>query len=473
MKIRSVPLAVTPQKLSDYSTVSDSLHALVFEWMRKIETSRSLGSKASLSTTNLQSKTAEIRRQLSEIKDFRFEQLDKTRFAVKHLLQSDELSAEDIAEADYRAGKLLYEFCLVGQLYRSYNEQSLLPETLVAKFMEVYYTFEEIGPETYSVLGPNADRIQNLGSEARSKFDVYSENERTNDIGIYTALEHEFQSVVRRLDRVHIITSRDGPGHEILRRIADTHDAKEAATEKSTYGIGVAIGKIGSKTVLVVCGGKMLNGDNDVLDGILNISQVMSELKKFRLRARRWCIVGVCGASNEQLPLGTTLISNAVHKVKYKASKTFKYKKSYPQMPFFSAERSFQTELKYQFRCDKALREVAEKEGFELADPKRVQVKRSAFACVDHVIKTNADRKAIYKALHDQGHLNNYEHFGIEMEHNGVADHTKLPTIVIKSVCDYADERKAEWSDEMKNLIQLYAADVAGDIAVDLIRSMQ
>jgi hypothetical protein len=88
------------------------------------------------------------------------------------------------------------------------------------------------------------------------------------------------------------------------------------------------------------------------------------------------------------------------------------------------------------------------------------------------VVNSREDRAEITRGLRAGKHIGDSEEIGIEMEASGICDIGNNVGIV-KSVCDYADERKrGEWTDEVKTLFQLFAAECAAEYTVRVIEKL-
>lgn len=286
------------------------------------------------------------------------------------------------------------------------------------------------------------------------------------NIGVLTALEHEYQSVVRRLERIYACSDKYSYGYAIRYRKRPTDDLKDIATELKEVGIstgvGWTIGSIGTEMVMVICTGEV--GKDSSRRSIRLIQE------RLNLSPDNWLDVGVCAGSNEKWPIGTVLISSdSIFDLTRTGSNRFRLDDDRVIRPL---DLPIQPSGKFTIRT--AYRRAPQNvvKGVPVAAPEGVPVLHVKFACVPDVIRDSVDREGLEKCLVDSGYLNKGEGFGMEMEGTGAPLFRDVPTMcIIKSVCDYGDNLKGgTWPPGAKMLFQLYAAETAAEYASVVIK---
>lgn len=280
------------------------------------------------------------------------------------------------------------------------------------------------------------------------------------EIGIVTVLEHEYQSVVRRLDRIVLCSNDKTFGSAILDRLRPEDDLKVYAEEKG--GVGWSVGYLGKVQVLVICTGSV--GEETTRRAIDRVREIL----KLTSPKRGWLVVGVCAGTDRGWPIGTVLISK--HQILgLKRPKSSKYtidKKDVVRPMLMPESKGGVFAVKALFR---AL--PASVNGIQIAPPEQVLVRGVKYACTPHVVNETIDKKRILKTLRDSGLVGPDEAIGVEMEALGAIVSMDDPLGVIKGVCDYGDTGKSQWPEDLKNFYQLYAAETAAEYVAQAIRS--
>lgn len=283
------------------------------------------------------------------------------------------------------------------------------------------------------------------------------------DIGILTVLEHEYQSVVRRLDSIVECTEDTSCGFGILDRMHSTDDMKDTSVTLGSGAktMGWTTGTLGGHKVIVVCTGYA---------GKDKANECKLEAQRLFGIPQVWLVVGICAGSNDQWPIGTVLVSNELV-CSITDPSPHKYVVEREIHPF-----SLPTPLPERFTLHQAFRRTPHgcANNTVAANPEAVPVRAVNFACTRDVINVSAAKAAIRACLTNTGNLAAGADFGIEMEGPGVAAYTERTMCIIKGVCDYADEKKEQWKEtHAQVLFQLYAAETAADYAVQTIRQMR
>lgn len=326
----------------------------------------------------------------------------------------------------------------------------------VARFMSIRRHGH--GIDDVSLLSNFRDRLLEVHNSSGIEFHACfppSQIPTGCEIGIVTVLEHEYQSVVRRLDTVKDQTDVKSFGQAILDRKCTFQDPKKLGTPARSTGW--TRGTLAGKTVTVICTGSA--------GAISTLDSVKKAVHHLGPPGEGWMVVGVCGASTDDWPLGSVLVSDRficdlrVH--------------SWTEIELVGQVRPAyirRPEANYNardlFRRPPALSKLAVK----LASPDAVPVLVVPFACTNEVVNHPEQRDLVRQAL-IQCNLRNGEEFGIEMEAKGVAAFGGSAVRIVKAICDYADKRKGGgWSGKTKMEIQLYAAEIAADFAAAVIR---
>lgn len=319
--------------------------------------------------------------------------------------------------------------------------------------------------------------LLHLGSQGRGAGDIESNYQLKTaipidfskvtqlSVGILTVLEHEYQSVVRRLDKIYACSGDYAYGFAIRYRTHPTEDLKDLLTDLGKKGmvgsldLGWTIGSIGSEIVIVICTGKVGKDTTEK-----SIEYIQTHLK---LLVSNWLDVGVCAGSDKNWPIGTVLVSQEmVIDLKRTKSAGFEKKVIVPLSLTLPKDRSFSLEMTY--------RNSPRIKGIAVVNPTNVPIFPVKFACPQELINLTDDREAIRSYLVREGCLNPHEEFGIEMEGAGTTLYSNsLSMCIVKAVCDYGDDKKKSWPSDAKVLFQLYAAETAADFAVGLVRDWQ
>jgi len=306
----------------------------------------------------------------------------------------------------------------------------------------------------------NVNRPAALAFQSGNPLD---EPERVSlDIGILTALEHEYQSVVRRLDVIVKCTEDSSCGFAILDRMRPVDDMKDSSKPLGAdlQGMGWTVGYIGGKGVLVVCTGYAgRERAEDCRRGTEGL---------FGVPKAGWLVVGICAGTDHNWPIGTVLVShgNACSMTdpapeKYVLQRKFEPMRLADECPDRIAMQQLFRRPPHGLALD-----------VSVADPSQVPVRAVKFACTRDVINVATVREVIRDCLVKEGFVTCHEEFGIEMEGPGVAISGGPMMCIIKGVCDYADERKQQWKKTSAQVFfQLYASETAAELATQLIRS--
>jgi nucleoside phosphorylase len=287
-------------------------------------------------------------------------------------------------------------------------------------------------------------------------------------IGVITALPHEYQSILRRLDSIVVSTSSTSQGFQILHRESQSEDPRK----KSIFIIdpenhfGWAVGYFGDQSVLVVCAG-VAGGEasNSAVNALFDYKLHRQYLK---YDPRRWLVVGVCAGSNKQWLLGQPLLSNKLFKMEIQ---TAKYR--WGRLGFLESLELSKIPLfrkKLWFRPEPTLTEAS-----VLMTSSEIMIEKVDFLCCNVVVNDDIARENLLASASQsieefREQENNYcRNFGIEMEGVGSLPITH-ERLIVKAVCDYADSAKGGvWKDDMKNIVQLYAAEAAAEAALAII----
>lgn len=370
---------------------------------------------------------------------------------IAQLLLHISPNARGFDDHDLVASLILHQF--------NYYEHVCHPESPTTRLHIDSYVREwmDILPANKQIV---IERAEGIGLKSQIEFD-FSKLKVLN-VGILTVLEHEYQSIIRRLDRVYACSGNYAEGSAIRYRANPSDDLKDISTRLRNLTkreIGWTIGLIGSETVVVICVGDV--GKDNARSSIYDIQD------RLNFGVEHWLDVGVCAGTNKDWPIGTVLISDKkVIDLKRLGTGTF-------------AETDVITPLALPlptcgtFSLDRSYRRIPQfVENIPVAHPHNIKVLPVKFACVPDVIKGNADREAIRSLLLRSNHLSSDEEFGIEMEAAGTTLYGDSPTMcIIKAVCDYADDSKASWPPGTKNLYQLYAAETAADYMASLVKN--
>jgi hypothetical protein len=469
--VDQIPVSASAAVLRGHHATSRRLRKDIHDVAQAAESAMFPRSVSPLLRSHVQKKTQKIYRVVENITKFEdtiilpmieFLQNGKTRVSSQIKLARD---------ADRFAARILLNIAEIGHLYDNTETRNLQNTTLVQKFREIEREFSRLFSVMPSFDHAAINEVTNVGRKAYKHFSTYRDENRLirRTIGIYAALEHEFQSVLRRMDTVEFITGESCPGHAILKRQGDWQDVRDLRPLRSENFAGAALGRIGRHAVLLVCGGETRDEDGDRVPARDNVAAVVRKLEGNGFEAANWLVVGVCAATCDEWPLGTVLVSERVHELTYSKSNRFDHQKLLdgPFVLEFEEDLSRYKAVR-QYRPLSALGRVAKSCGLHVSAPHEVMVKRVPFACVGHVIKTTAEREELVRAVESSGEPNAGE-IGIEMELGAVAESAQCKVAIIKAVCDYGDDRKGEWTAGLKNMVQLYAADVAADIAVQLV----
>jgi nucleoside phosphorylase len=293
----------------------------------------------------------------------------------------------------------------------------------------------------------------------------------TYDVGILTVLEHEYQSVIRRLDEIFSCTDDHSYGFAILDRRKPDQDLKKIG--KPQRSTGWTHGRIGKTNVLVVCTGPPADDANskDTTTAALDaISRVFSHKPE-----RGWLVVGVCAGTNEKWPIGTVLVSE---------DSLFDMRSSHTQG---SSEKSrfklmgtitpceWLTWTGKNAALEVLFRPIPNADGLQVqvAKPTSVPVRRVKFACTHQVVNATKARLELCNHLRADKKIRKDEEIGIEMEGAGVAAFGESSVCVVKAVCDYANNSKAKGWEKFKVLFQLFAAETAADFVVQAIKAVE
>jgi len=286
-------------------------------------------------------------------------------------------------------------------------------------------------------------------------MNLASESE-SYEVGILTALEHEYQSVVRRLDEVTACTDDDSYGMAILDRQNSSSDLKDDALERRRL-VGWCRGRIGKQRVLIVCSGRV---------GREGTQAAVEEVELlYGVPSWGWLVVGVCGTTAPDLPIGAILVSQPIIDVVRTASRRFAITSCIEAIDIAIPDSGTYA-LKDLFRRPLVVRPVT------VVDPAVVPVIRMPFVCPPQLINETSDRSALREFLITKKVIGKNQHLGIEMEGSGVPTAINPSSAVIKAVCDYADDRKKSWSSELKVALQLFAAETAADFAVSVVSAL-
>jgi nucleoside phosphorylase len=296
-------------------------------------------------------------------------------------------------------------------------------------------------------------------------------NPRENyDVGILTVLEHEYQSVVRRLDKIYSCTDDHSYGFAILDRRQPDQDLKKIGEPQRS--VGWTHGRIGKTDVLVVCSGPAKAANSkDTTKAVLNvISRVFSHAPK-----RGWLVAGICAGTNEKWPIGTVLVSEgslfdipsshtqgSSEKSRFKVIRTITPSAWLPRTGPTTA-------LEVLFRPVPNANQIK----IKVAKPASIPVRRVKFACTHQVVNSTKARNELCNLLRVQNKIGKKEEIGIEMEASGVSAFGDVPVCTVKAVCDYANDAKAKGWEKFKVLFQLFAAETAADFVVQAIRATE
>lgn len=344
-----------------------------------------------------------------------------------------------------------------------FNEHDQLASILLYEAARFEALRDDHGCEIASLLGKIRKEAGTLDHKVinllEDKFPVKMPRTPRYQLGILTVLEQEYQSVVRRLDKLELCSDVSCFGQAILDRRQTFQNLKPRAG--TGRGLGWAKGTIGDVTLCVICTGDM--GKDSTYLGLNKALEIVGP------PVDGWYVVGVCAGTNEQWPLGTVLVSkDKIFDVVYKhaSAKKFTILKPIKPRPVHVGQNVFQVnDLFRRIPTGKGL-------GVHIAQPTSVPVNSVKFACTNVVIDDTGarDRLRARLTLLTRG-LAKDEDFGIEMEAKGVFAFGGAPVRIVKAVCDYADGRKGGvWTDEQKMEIQLYASELAADFVSNLIR---
>jgi nucleoside phosphorylase len=355
---------------------------------------------------------------------------------------------------DQVASSILYRFTQYEHVRASYNYSlSVFIDKIVSDWGKLLATGKDLPTK----------RVNQL--KLRSADQLSFSKSRLLKVGFVTVLEHEYQSVVRRLDKIHACSGEEAYGLGFRYRTHPTEDLKDLLKDLTDMGIlsnldiGWTVGSIGQKKVIVICTGKV--GKQTTSDSIDSIQDTLN------ITVENWLDVGVCAGSDATWPIGTVLVSQSlVIDIKRTASDRFEEVNKIKPIRFALPKgRKFSLKTSY--------RRVPDSTHIQVAAPNNIPVFPVMFACPTEVIRLKNDRNAILSFLRDKGYLNSDEEFGIEMEGAGTTLHPNSSTMcIIKAVTDYGDKKsKKSLAPGTKVLYQLYAAETAAEYAVSLVRN--
>jgi nucleoside phosphorylase len=281
------------------------------------------------------------------------------------------------------------------------------------------------------------------------------------EIGILTVLEHEFQSVLRRLDRINRMSDDSGYGFAILDRAKPEDELKNHVRDGGgAREIGWADGIVGAHRVLVVCSGKA--GSDRANAAIREVEKLPGNV----IPRLGWIVVGVCAGTDSRWPIGSVLVSHGMI-IGVRRPKARAYEALKPVVPMEIALKNGRTAMQRVYRRTPSglVPDV------RVASADKILLRKVKFACSDHVVNEAADRAELHAFLRRKKLVAEDEHVAIEMEGVGAAFSTQKRTAIVKGVCDYADDAKGAWPEGPKMLLQLYAAETAADVAIEIVRA--
>lgn len=318
------------------------------------------------------------------------------------------------------------------------------------------------------------DKILEIKSLRASTLPENLHLRTTNSTGIVTVLEHEYQSVVRRLDHVLYTTDEDSYGFGILKRDNDGQDLKEinerlyADQKFSAERTGWTLGFRQKRLIVVICTG--FAGDQVVEKCIEHFSKIQPEIKKMAgfefTPPSQWFVVGVCAGVKDTWGLGTVLVANETiiqTRVTHASTKWMVVRSAMANNLISSNTRFTPHQLHRPIPEDPCSESKVERTIFS-ANPVK-------FICSSVVIDTERARDAVIELVMREGYIAENDDIGIEMEGAGIFDFRGYNPSVVKATCDYADERKSQWSEESKNRLQLYAAELAAEFFFQQLNS--
>lgn len=355
---------------------------------------------------------------------------------------------------DQVASSILYRFIQYEHVRASYN-------------YSLSFFIDKIVSDWGKLLATGKDRPTKRVNQLklRSPGQLVFSKPRLLKVGFATVLEHEYQSVVRRLDRIYACSGEEAHGLGFRYRTHPTEDLKDLLKDLTEMGIlsnldiGWTVGAIGQKKVIVICTGKV--GKKTTSDSINSIQDTLN------ITVENWLDVGVCAGSDVTWPIGTVLVSQGLV-VDLKRTATARFEEVDKIKPIrFALPKGRKFWLKTSYR------RVPDSTSIQVAPPNNIPVFPVKFACPTEVINLKNDRNAIRRYLTNKGHLSSNEEFGIEMEGAGTTLHPDSSTMcIIKAVTDYADQKsKKSLAPGTKVLYQLYAAETAAEYAVGLVRN--
>lgn len=331
-----------------------------------------------------------------------------------------------------------------------------------------HYLVKKCKLEVHSLLDDFLSYVDSLHPEPITSHEVGIEK----FCHIYTVLEHEYQSVVRRLDYVKATTAKERRfGFAIVDRKNSAEDLKDTLENEirprlgKPLSAGFTSGYIGHHKVLVVCTGNYGKKGDKLFREIKNAIALEGFNKGLYLcESDTIYIVGVCGSTDSELPLGSTLISR--EKIIEVERKNSNHK--------WNITRDFVLDdnddiSNYSEKCERLYCFVESKlpPGVAALRGDRFKVVARKFICSPEVVNNTEARNNLLSHLRDEKRLDSSEHVGLEMEGGSLC--FGLDRYVVKSISDYADDGKGGWDGKLKNEIQLFAAEMAAESLVHLL----
>lgn len=392
-------------------------------------------------------------------------------------------------DVDKFSSQALHVYAKLDQIYRfqAYRElggkkweKRSVTATLKAMQSELLeYTNKDNGDEM--VLKPIYQKLQvvikefnsnirKLGLAAPISLNMLDGYSDINPIGVITVLEHEYQSVIRRFDSITAISNENSYGFMILKRISPKEDLKVRRKTKfpkhSPKYTGWALGVMDGKDVLVVCTGDA--GEEVVRNSRKLIQRHLKNSLKIGKLPAKWAVVGVCaGTDDDNWKIGNVLISkDHIIPVRMEPKNTngdigWRVEESFSPIKI-DLQDSLQGDIRLYRPIEK---EKVDEEQCDYA----INIHGVTFLCSNVVVNSDDGRKKMLQLVNEAtvskkinfsgSHI---RYVGIEMEAAALGVEE---VVVIKGICDFADSNKGStWSDEDKNIKQLFAAETAAEV---------
>ena len=408
--------------------------------------------------------------------------VDKCRHTVNHRL-SIHRAPIDLNNADKIASETLYAYVNIcttrASMSLGYSEYTAiwsLQNSMDNLADTISTARQSVGINSLSIERMFTDFeafLAKLISTFIKKFSVESVIEPTEStpLGILTVLEHEYQSVVRRMSEIHALSDKNSYGAAILDRDAPETDLRKVARRlysSDTYYAsltGWAIGKIGNRTVVVLCTG--FAGKERARESIEFFkAHFPMQGGSFFSSPSKWVVLGVCAASSREFGIGEVLVSNELLIGMERDHKKWWVARCMPPQMIDAdvVARNLLDAEKELFRLPPTTKDVS------IRINQDVKLQFMKFICSNRVINSDEELVDALAAARSASHnespaLRDDEHVGIEMEGIGSPN----TALVVKGVCDYADNDKANWKDDFKNILQLYSAEMAAEMLVIMV----